>query len=148
MFDNFNNCMSQSISCSSDISIIGSYTNCNGYILELTENKSNAIGLFVKYFNSSFFSSFSYEQEYIFVGGYSSVTFNSIYYMNNNHNYKIFLNSINIFKNSINGHNNNKKINKVNKINYLIIDKLIQNELNLNGKNNEELPIYPCEIKK
>ncbi len=117
MLNKFSASINMPISTTNDISIIGLYSNNDGYILQLSENKNNAIGLFIKYFNGSFFSNYSYEQEHIFIGGYSSLQFNSILYMNNNHNYKIFLNAINIFIHAINGKQIN---NKPTKFDYII----------------------------
>eukprot|EP01084_Bolivina_argentea_P079042 143439_1 len=63
MFNNFSASINMPTSTTNDISIIGLYSNNDGYVLELSENKNNAIGLFIKYFNGSFFSNYSYEQE-------------------------------------------------------------------------------------
>ena len=151
IFRRFGGNINAVISATTDLSVMALYQHRGhrgdrGFVLELTESTDSAIGLFVKYLNSSFFSLFAAENERIFVGGWAPLKFASILSLNHHQNFSSFLKAISVFNAAINGQRSKHKPSKTD---YVIIDRLIQYELkngNDDEKEKELFPVYPTEI--
>eukprot|EP01084_Bolivina_argentea_P010505 19565_1 len=72
LFQNTNAFMHGPLSTTSFLEVAINFTNNNGLVLELYPN------YYLKYFSCSFFSKYSSEQEYLFIGGIQPMTFINI----------------------------------------------------------------------